>query len=382
MERIIEIGNQCLVGTYGRFPVVIDKGEGVYLYDTSGKKYLDFLAGVAVNSLGYGDKDVIKAIENQAKKLTHCSNYYYNEPMVELSRLLVENSCFDKVFFSNSGSEAVETAIKLAKKYKKGKIIAMKNSFHGRTCGSLSVTGQETKQKDFLPLLPNVAFGEFNNINSVRELVDKDTSAIIIEPVQGEGGVFPAKKEFLSEIRKICDKNDILLIFDEVQCGIGRLGTLFAYQSYGVEPDIVCLAKALGGGLPIGATLVKKSISDVLSLGSHGSTFGGNLLITAVACVVVNKLSNNEVLKNVRENGEYFVDQLRKMKNSHVIDVRGTGLMIGVELDFSAKSIIERCMENGLLLASAGTNVLRFTPPLIIERSHIDKAVEILKGVL
>jgi acetylornithine/N-succinyldiaminopimelate aminotransferase len=382
MEKTIEIGNQCLMGTYSRFPIVMDRGEGVYLYDADGKKYLDFLAGVAVNSLGYGDKDVIRAIENQAKKLMHCSNYYYNENMVELSRLLTKNSCFDKVFFSNSGSEAIEAAIKLAKKYKKGKIIATKNSFHGRTCGSLSVTGQETKQKDFLPLLSNIVFGEFNNISSIRELADEDTSAIIVEPIQGEGGVFPAKREFLKEIREICDKNNILLIFDEVQCGIGRVGTLFAYQFYGVEPDIICLAKALGGGLPIGATLVKKNISDVLSSGSHGSTFGGNSLVTAVACVVINKILNGEILKNVKENGEYFINKLKKIKNSHVVDIRGMGLMIGVELNFLAKPIIEKCMEKGLLLASAGANVLRFTPPLIVEKSHIDEAVGILEGVL
>jgi acetylornithine/N-succinyldiaminopimelate aminotransferase len=382
MKKIIEVSEKYLMNTYNRFPIVIDRGDGAYLYDNSGKKYLDFLAGVAVNSLGYGNEKVLKVIEEQSKKIIHCSNCYYNEPMAKLAKLLMDNSCFSKLFFSNCGTEAVETALKIIKKYKKGKIIAMKKSFHGRSCGALSLTGQEKKQNDFLPLLPDIVFAEFNNINSVKKLVDKNTSAIIVEPVQGEGGVYPAKKEFLLELRKICDENDVLLVFDEIQCGVGRLGNLFAYQFYGVEPDIVCLAKALGSGFPIGVTLAKKKVSNVLSLGSHGSTFGGNPLATSVAFTVINEILSNKILENVKEVGKYFIDKLKNLKKSSIKDVRGIGLMVGIELNVPLVPIISKCMENRLLLGSAGENTLRILPPLIINKNHVDEAVNILQKVL
>ena len=388
-NQIIESGNPYIMSTYGRFPIVLERGEGVYLYDVDGKKYLDMYAGIAVNALGYGHKALSEALKNQIDKMIHVSNYYYTENLIEASKLLVENSPFDKVFFCNSGAEANEGALKLAKKYgkqkseSKNKIIAMEKSFHGRTQGSLAVTGQEKYQKSFLPLIPNVSYAVYNDISSLEKLINDDTCAVILEVIQGEGGIIVGDATYLKQVRQLCDKYDALLIVDEVQTGIGRTGTLFAFEGVGIEPDVVTMAKGLGGGVPIGAMAVRGK-ADVLVPGDHASTFGGNPLVTAAARVVLTELTQNGLLNNVVEVGNYLYAELTKLKEefSCIKEIRGKGLMLGMELTVPAIDIEKECIKEGMLIVGAGEKVLRFVPPLVIENKHVDEAVKMLRKIL
>jgi len=386
-KNLLDIGKKYLMNTYNYFPIVIDRGEGCYLWDADGKKYLDFVAGIAVNSLGYANKDYIANLTAQLNKFSHCSNLYYNAPQIELAKTLVTHSCFDKVFFCNSGAEAVEAALKLARKYGKKahsdecyEIISMKNSFHGRTFGAISATGQEKYQKGLKPLLQGIKFAEFNNIDSVKELISDKTCAVIVEPIQGEGGIKPANKEFLQELRKICTEKDIVLIYDEVQCGIGRTGYLFAYEYFGVQPDIIALAKGLGGGFPIGAMLAVAKIANAFEPGSHASTFGGNPMASTAGLCVLDNLINKNLLENVKTQGEYLNKKLYETYEQvdYVKQIRGIGLMQGMELDAPAADIIKNCMDKGLLLIGAGLDVIRFVPPLIVGKNEIDEAFNIL----
>lgn len=390
MNNTKNLSDTYIMNTYNRFQTEIVRGEGIYLYDENEKRYLDFTAGIAVNALGYGDKDCIDAIEDQLNKFNHCSNLYYSRPQAEVAEILVKNSCFEKVFFCNSGAEATETMIKIARKFGKtkgencSKIITMKNSFHGRTTGAITATGQLKYQKSFTPLLPDIVYAEFNDIESVQSLVDENTCAIIVEPMQGEGGMRPASIEFLEGLRELCDEKNILLGFDEVQCGIGRLGELFAYQTYGIEPDMVGMAKGLANGLPIGACAAKGIAASILVPGDHASTFGGNPVSCSSAKVVLSKLVNQNLLQNVKETGLYLKAELQKLveKYSFVKEVRGLGLMLGMELSISAKEILNKCMDKGLLLIGAGTEIIRFVPPLIVSKENVDEAVLILDKVL
>ncbi len=387
----IERGTKVIMNTYSQFPIVLEKGNGVYLWDNNGKMYLDFVAGIAVNALGYNDSDYVKEISTQLAKLQHCSNLYWIPPSIELGEILIQNSCFDKIFYCNSGAEAVEAAIKLSKKYGKKvrgencyEIITMKKSFHGRTMATVTATGQTKYQKGYNPLLPGFSYVEFNNFNELEKAVSENTCAIIIEPIQGEGGIHPAEKTYLEKVRSLCDKNDIVLVFDEVQCGVGRTGELFAYQLFDVKPDVVSLAKGLGGGFPIGAMLATQSKADALQPGDHASTFGGNPLACTAGKVILKKLLYGGILKNVQEVGAYLKIKLIELQEIYemIIDVRGHGLMLGIELNCSVKNIVKDCMEKSLLLLGAGENVLRFVPPLIIGKKEIDKGIGILNEVL
>lgn len=389
MSQMIETGEKYIMHTYGRFPVVLDHGEGVYLYDENGKKYLDMYAGIAVNALGYNHPKLTETLQEQVKKMLHVSNYYYTKELVGAAKLIVENSIFDKVFFCNSGAEANEAALKLAKKYgklkneNKNQIIAMKKSFHGRTHGALALTIQEKYQKSFMPLVPNIQAAEYNNIESVKALMSENTCAVILEVIQGEGGIIPAEKAFLQEVEALCKANDALLIVDEVQTGIGRTGTLFAFEQYGIKPDVVSMAKGLGGGVPIGA-MACTAKADVLVPGDHASTFGGNPLVTAATQVVLTELTQNGLLDHVKEVGAYLKEQLLALKDEFdcVKDVRGIGLMQGIELTIPALDVEKKCIENGMLIVGAGVNVIRFVPPLIVEKAHIDEAISILRKAL
>lgn len=389
MKQVVEEGEAYVMHTYGRFPLALEHGEGAYLYDETGKKYLDMYAGIAVNALGYNHPALTKALTEQVQKMMHVSNYYYTKEQVGAAKLLVENSIFSKVFFCNSGAEANEAALKLAKKYGKSKnenktqIIAMKKSFHGRTHGALAVTGQEKYQKSFMPLIPNVSYAEYNNIESVKELISENTCAVILEVIQGEGGIIPASKVFLQEVEALCKANDALLIVDEVQTGIGRTGTLFAFEQFGIQPDVVSMAKGLGGGVPIGA-MACTAKADVFVPGDHASTFGGNPLVTAAAQVVLTELVHNDLLGHVKEVGAYLTKELLKLKDGFdcVKDVRGMGLMQGVELTIPALEVEKKCIENGMLIVGAGEKVVRFVPPLIITKAQIDEGISVLKKAL
>ena len=391
MENWIERGNKVIMNTYSQFPIVLEKGDGVYLWDSNGKKHLDFVAGIAVNALGYNDSDYVKEISNQLSKLQHCSNLYWMIPSIELSELLIQNSCFDRAFYCNSGAEAVEAAIKLSRKYGKKvhddncyEIITMKKSFHGRTLATVTATGQTKYQSGLSPLMPGFSYVEFNNFDLLEKAVSKNTCAIIIEPIQGEGGIHPAEKDYLQEVRALCDKNDIVLVFDEVQCGMGRTGKLFAYQLFGIEPDVVSLAKGLGGGFPIGAMLATQNKADAFKPGDHASTFGGNPLACTAGKVVVKKLLNDGVLENVQKQGKHLKKRLFELRDKYekIDDIRGYGLMVGMELKCGVKEIVNKCMENGLLILGAGENVIRFVPPLIITKEEIDEGIMILDNVL
>jgi len=391
MQELAEKGKNYLMNTYNFGSIVIEKGEGCYLYDVEGNKYLDFVSGIAVNSLGYSNKAFVEKMTSQLNKFNHCSNLYFNIPQVELAQTLVENSAFDRVFFCNSGAESVEAALKLAKKYGKKthgeacfEIITMKNSFHGRTLGAVAVTGQTKYQKDLAPLLPGVVYGEYNNFESVNALVSEKTCAILVEPIQGEGGIKPAEKEFLQLLRTLCSEKKIILIYDEVQCGCGRTGTLFCYENYGIAPDVICLAKGLANGFPIGAMMATQKAAEAFSPGDHASTFGGNPLAATSASVVLDELLNKNLLENVKKQGEYLQKLLSGLKEEFPIikDVRGIGLMLGVELTSSASEIVKKCLEKGLFLVGAGPDVVRFVPPLVVQREDIDEAVKIFKNAL
>ena len=390
-KQIIEEAESNLIHTYNRYQIVLDKGDGVRLYDTDGKEYLDFGAGIAVFALGYNNKEYNDALKAQIDKLVHTSNYFYNEPAAKAAKALTAASGMDRVFFTNSGTEAVEGAIKLAKKYaylKDGstdhEIIAMEHSFHGRSMGALAVTGNKHYQEAFGPMIPGIRFAQFNNLDSVKELINDKTCAVIFETIQGEGGVYPAKKEFIEGVRKLCDEKGILLILDEIQCGMGRSGSMFAYQQYGVKPDIVTSAKALGCGVPIGAFMATEQVAKALVPGDHGTTYGGNPLACAAAVEVFRLFEKLNVTDNVKNVGKYLETQLKSLVEEYdvVKAQRGMGLIQGIELTVNPKDVIAKCLDNGLILFSAGTNVIRFVPPLVITREDVDQMMARLKKAL
>ncbi|MFV0465164.1 MAG: aspartate aminotransferase family protein [Lachnospiraceae bacterium] len=392
--QMIEEAEEKLVHTYNRFQIVLEEGRGVYLFDVNGKKYLDFAAGIAVCALGYDNREYQDALIKQIEKLVHTSNLYYNQPSIKAASRLVKASGMDRVFFTSSGTEAIEGALKAAKKYAFSRdhhagheIIAMQHSFHGRSLGALSVTGNEQYQTPFRPLLPGVLFASFNDIESVRSLVSERTCAIIMEPIQGEGGIFPADAEFLGQVRALCDEKDILLIFDEIQCGMGRTGEMFAWQYYNVRPDILISAKALGCGVPIGAFMITERVAKYsLGPGDHGTTYGGNPLCCAAANKVLEIMERDHMTSHTREIGDYLWNELEKVMEQHtfIIDHRGVGLIQGLEFDTSVKAadVTSKALDCGLILISAGSNVLRFVPPLIIKKEHVDEMIQKLKRVL
>ena len=388
MNEQMNHAEESILHTYNRFPVMFDHGEGCYLYDTEGKKYLDFAAGIAVNALGYHYPGYDDALKSQIDKLTHISNLYYNEPMSEAGEKLIKASGLSKAFFTNSGTEAIEGAVKLAKKYyyvKNGKadaeIIAMQHSFHGRSMGALAVTGNKHYQEAFGPMIPGIKFAQYNDLDSVKELVNDKTCAIIFETVQGEGGIYPATKEFIEGVRKLCDEKGILLILDEIQCGMGRTGSMFAFQQYGVKPDILTVAKALGCGVPVGAFAATEEVAKALVPGDHGTTYGGNPLACAAATKVFELFEKQHVLDNVKEVSAYFEEKLDELVETIdvVVERRGMGLMQGLELSVNPKDVIAKALDNGLILFSAGTNVIRFVPPLVITKADVDECIAKLK---
>jgi len=390
-KNTINKTEQFIMKTYNRYPVSFVKGEGCWLYDSEGKKYLDMLAGIAVCNLGHCHPKVSEAICEQAKTLIHTSNLFHIEPQAELAELICRNSFGDKVFFCNSGAEANEGALKLARRYgteknpEKYEIVAFKQSFHGRTMAAVTVTGQGKYSEGFGPMIPGVKFAEFNNVDSVREVVSERTAGIIVEPVQGEGGVVPASREFLRELRQIADQFDAVLIFDEVQTGIGRTGELFAYQHYGVEPDVMTLAKALGNGVPIGAIVTKGKFSEVLKPGLHASTFGGNFLSTRAGVEVMKIVTEPGFLDRVKEKGHYLRNRLEELVSQFprlLEGVRGVGMMLGIVCKNPCSGIVASALKKGLIINCTAGNVLRFLPPLTIEKEEIDYGVEILKEVL
>jgi len=389
-KELIENEKKYLMQTYSRPAMILDKGEGMKIWDLEGKQYYDFIGGIAVNALGYGHPKLVRAMNNQAEKLIHCSNLYYSEPQIILAQMLIELSCGDKVFFGNSGAEVNEGAIKLAVKYfkdqnkDKHKIIYMKNSFHGRTIATLAATGQHKYQKDYLPLLPKFKEAIFNDLESVKTAVDEEVAAVLVEPIQGEGGVKIATQEFIKGLRELCNKEGILLIFDEIQCGLGRTGKMFAYQHFNVEPDILTLAKSLGGGIPIGAIIAKDKIASSFKPGDHGTTFGGNPVACAMAIAFIKVLEEEDLIGKCQKKGEYFKDKLKGLKEKYpekVEEVRGLGLMVGMELKEEGQEIVKKCVEEGVLINCAAKKVLRFLPPLIVKEKEIDYLVGILGKV-
>ncbi len=391
-KEYINEAEESLLHTYNRYQIVLEKGDGVYLYDTDGKKYLDFASGIAVFAFGYNNKEYNDGLKSQIDKLIHTSNLFYNVPASTAACRLKKLSGMDRVFFTNSGTEAIEGAVKTVRKYgfnKDGRndheIIAMKNSFHGRSMGSLSVTGNAHYQDPFKPLIGGVKFAEFNNLESVKELITDRTCGIILEPVQGEGGVFPGDEEFIKGIRKLCDENDILLVFDEIQCGMGRTGKMFAHEYYGVKPDVLTLAKALGCGFPVGAFLTNEKAA-VLLPGDHGTTYGGNPLACAAVNKVLDLFENTDVLSNVNNVSTYLDEKLQNLVDDFdfVKSYRGKGLLKGLVIDESVKvnEIILKALDEGLIVISASGNVLRMVPPLVITRENIDEMYEKLNNVL
>lgn len=391
MQNYIEDAENALLHTYNRYQVVLDRGEGVYLYDIEGKKYLDFVSGIAVFALGYHNQEYNDALKDQIDKLLHTSNYYYNVPAVEAAKKLKAVSGMDRVFFTNSGTEAIEGAIKAARKYAYTRdgyagheIIAMKHSFHGRSLGALSVTGNKHYQEPFEPLLEGIRFAEFNNLDSVKALVNEKTCGIIFETVQGEGGIYPAEKEFIEGVAEICKEQDILLILDEIQCGMGRTGKMFAWQNYGVKPDIMTAAKALGCGVPVGAFLMTERVAQKsLVPGDHGTTYGGNPFVGAAVNKVIEIMERDRILEHVQEVSDYLWKRLEELKEKYdfVISHRGMGLMQGLQISIPVGEVSKKALEAGLLLITAGSDVLRFVPPLIIEKQHVDEMYEILDGI-
>ena len=389
-KQMIDKAENAILHTYNRFQVVFDKGEGVYLYDTEGKQYLDFASGIGVQSLGYGNEAYKQVLKDQIDKLTHISNLYYSNPMAEAAEKVVKASGMSRVFFTNSGTEAIEGAIKAVRKYawlKDGKhdheIIAMNHSFHGRSMGALSVTGNEKYQEPFKPMIGNVKFADFNDLESVKALVNEKTCAILMETIQGEGGIYPATEEFLKGVRAICDENDILLVLDEIQCGMGRSGYMFAWQEYGVMPDIMTCAKALGCGVPVGAfVLNEKAALGTLVPGDHGTTYGGNPFVCAAVSKVLDIFEKDKIVEHVKDVSVYLERRLDELvKEYDFLETRrGKGLMQGlVVTGRPVGEIISKALENGLVVISAGSNVLRMLPPLVIEKEHVDEMIEKLK---
>src|SRR5262245_23909081 len=389
-EELSQDAARYLMQTYTRQPLSIVRGRGTMVYDLEGREYLDFVGGIAVNVLGHGHPDLVQAIQRQAAQLIHTSNLYYTEPQVKLAQLLVDHSFADKVFFCNSWAEANEAAIKLGRRYSQSKygpasyeIVTMKNSFHGRTLATLTATGQEKVQKDYEPLLPGFRYVAFNNLLELERSVTDKTAAILLEPIQGEGGIYVADREYLKQVRDLCSQKDVLLMFDEIQTGMGRTGTLFAYEQLGVLPDIMTLAKGLGGGVPIGACLATDSVAKAFSPGSHASTFGGNPLACAAGLAVCRALLKGRVLENARQMGEYFAKGLSDCKARHPVvrEVRGLGLLQGMDLDIDGKTIVSECLARGILINGTGEHVLRFVPPLIITQLEIDRLLDTLAQI-
>lgn len=391
MNDYMEAAERSLVHTYNRFPVVLDRGEGVYLYDTEGKKYLDFAAGIAVSGLGYADQELTAALKGQIDRLMHTSNLYYNTSCAKAARGLLNASGMDRVFFTNSGTEANEGALKAARKYawKKGtgryEWIAMKDSFHGRTMGALSVTEYQAYRTPFEPLIPGVAFAEFNNLDSVRSLVTDRTCAIILEPIQGEGGINMATSEFMSGIRRLCDEEGILMICDEIQCGMARTGSMFAWQSYGTRPDIITMAKAIGSGVPVGAFGMTEEVAAYsLEPGDHGTTYGGNPFACAAVAKTLEIFEQRKLCDHVREVGAYLTEELDRLVDEceTLVERRGVGLIQGLRMSEPVAGTIARALEEGLLLISARSDVIRLVPPLVIEKEHVDEMIGKLKKIL
>ncbi len=392
MKEVIAEAEAALLHTYNRYQIVLERGEGVYLYDLEGKKYLDFASGIGVFALGYHYGDFDDTLKGQIDKLLHTSNYYYNRPAMEAAGKLKRICGMDRVFFTNSGAEAVEGAIKTARKYaylKDGRtdheIIAMEHSFHGRTMGALSVTGTPKYREAFEPMIGHIRFAGMNDTDSVIAQMNDRTCAVILETVQGEGGIYPAEKAFLQEIRRVCDERDILLILDEIQCGMGRTGSYFAWQALGVKPDIMTTAKALGGGVPVGAFLMTEAVgAHSLEAGDHGTTYGGNPLAGAAVSRMIDLYEENHILEHVREITVYLEQKLDELVSRHdrIRQRRGSGLMQGLACDEPVGDVIAKALERGLILINAGPSVLRFLPPLVIERKHVDEMVEILEECL
>ena len=391
MNQYIEEAEQGLLHTYNRFPVVFDKGEGVYLYDTEGKKYLDFAAGIAVCGLGYGNEELNQALKKQIDKLIHTSNLFYNTTCGQAAGALKKITEMDRVFFTNSGTEAIEGALKAARKYayKKGtrryEFIAMEHSFHGRSIGAVSVTGNEHYRTPFEPMLPGVKFGEFNNLDSIKALVTDKTCAVILEPLQGEGGIHMADAEFMKGIRKLCDEEGILMICDEIQCGMGRTGSMFAWQSYGTKPDIMAMAKAIGSGVPVGAFAMTENVAQYsLEPGDHGTTYGGNPFACMAVAKTLEIFERRNLLNHIKEVGAYLEEKLKELKeySGEILERRGTGLIQGLKIKRPVGEVINQALKEGLIIIGAGENVIRFVPPLIITKEHVDEMIHILKKIL
>lgn len=384
-QEYINTAENELLHTYNRFPLVLDHGEGVHLYDTDGKEYLDFAAGIAVCALGYGNRAYTEALKKQVDTLLHTSNLYYNVPVIEAAKKALAASQMDRIFFTNSGTEAIEGAIKAAKKYAYTRdghagheIIAMQHSFHGRSLGALSVTGNAHYQEPFEPLMPGVRFAEFNNLDSVKAQITDKTCAILMETVQGEGGIYPAEKDFLEGVRALCDENDILLILDEIQCGMGRTGQMFAWQNYGVKPDIMTCAKALGCGVPVGAFFMTQRVADKsLAPGDHGTTYGGNPFVGAAVSAVFDQFEELQILSHVNEVAPYLAEKLDALvkKYDFLTAHRGMGLMRGLVCTLPVGQVASKALENGLIVITAGSDVLRFVPPLVITKADVDEMI-------
>ena len=389
-DELKESAHHYLMDTYTRQPISIVRGRGTKVYDLEGREYVDFVGGIAVNLLGHGHPDLVLAIQKQAAQLIHTSNLFYTEPQVKLAQMLVDHSFADQVFFCNSGAEANEAAIKLARRYSHEKygagrfeIITMKQSFHGRTLATLTATGQDKVQKGYEPLVPGFSYVTFNHLSELEQAVTERTAAIMLEPIQGEGGVHVASREYLKAVRELCMQRDILLIFDEVQTGMGRTGTLFAYEQFDVQPDVMTLAKGLCGGVPIGACVATAPVANAFGPGSHASTFGGNPLACAAALAVLRVLLEGPVLDHARRMGEYLAKGLSEFKDRHHIvrDVRGLGLLQALEVEIDAKTVVSSCLKRGFLVNAAGEHVLRLMPPLIISQSEIDRLLEVLSQI-
>ncbi len=391
-NKAVDRAEQVLYKTYNRFPVIFERGEGVHLYDSQGTEYLDFGAGIAVAGLGYNDPEYTRVLKEQAEKLLHISNLFYNQPAIDAGERLLKASGMEKVFFTNSGAEAVEGAIKIAKRYAFNRdghggheIIAMRHSFHGRSLGALSVTGNDHYQEPFAPLLPGIKFADFNDLNSVKELINENTCAVLMETIQGEGGIYPASEEFLKGVRALCDDHDMLLMLDEIQCGMGRTGFMFAWQEYGVKPDVMTVAKALGNGVPVGAFLAQGKAACAMKPGDHGTTYGGNPFVCAAADTVLRLFEERKMTEHVRTVGAYLWEKLEGFAHSHdcVVGHRGKGLIQGLEFDRPVGDMVKKALlEQHLVLISAGTHVIRFVPPLVITKQDVDEMIEKLGETL
>lgn len=391
MKEIINESETYLIHSYNRYPVVLDHGEGVYLYDTDGKKYLDFGSGIAVCAFGYSDEELKQALKDQIDKVVHVSNYFYSQPLRDAAEGLARITGMEQVFMANSGTEANEGALKLARKYAlmkgytdRSEIISMEKGFHGRSMGALSVTGTKKYREAYEPLISGVSFADYNDLKSVEEKITDRTYAIIVEAVQGEGGVFPAEQQFLQGIRDLCSEHDIMMICDEVQCGMGRTGKMFAYEHYGIKPDIVTMAKGIGSGIPVGAIATTKEIGKAFVPGDHGTTFGGNPLACTAVAKSIELMEKRQLLAHVKETGDYLGQKLQELVETCPVakEVRGLGLLRGLVCSAPVGEICSRALEQGLIVLSAGTDVVRFVPPLIIEKAHVDEMIAALEPVL